>query len=283
MRASGPGISDNDNVDLVSEENAYLMRKGVTQEFATRAVHTAPKDMWYPTIAEMVKAGVLTGTATSDQFAASNLAFFSDDAKARQVLDGLPLYAGLRSAYPEDYEELVKQWSNGARVGKSQSQIIQDGRAIVFRVLTKAMPYAETSDLIAQAKIYQRYLQTLRTIDAESCSATANTGSGARINVDLAKIMPDAFNQELEINTKIISQSASNKQIIRKDTATTDLGEIFRHIGKKYPGKAQLLTQDRVPPSDYQDYCMLSVEFYGMLLQLPAERAANILRYINAS
>jgi ATP-dependent protease ClpP protease subunit len=280
---SGPGISDDDNINLVSEEKAYLMRRGVTQDFATKALHTAPKDMWYPTNAEMVKAGVVTGTATSDQFAASNLALFSDDSKARMVLDGLPLYAGLKSAYPEDYEDLVKEWSNGARIGKSQSQIIQDGRAIVSRVLIKAMPYAETSDLIAQAKVYQQYLHTLRTIDAESCFATANSGSGARINVDLEKIMPDAFNQELEINTRIISRIASNKPIIKKDNATADLEEIFRYIGKKYPGKAQLLTQDRVRPADYQDYCVLSVEFYGRLLQLSSERAANVLRYINAN
>jgi hypothetical protein len=120
-------------------------------------------------------------------------------------------------------------------------------------------------------------------VDDETCSAIADPSSGARSTVDIYKLFPTALDQELSINTKIVVASIDNRPLIFKEEAARDVDVILKTVNKRYPGKSALLTETKLRSSDYQDFCALNLEFYNQLLTLSPERAANILRYINAN
>jgi hypothetical protein len=78
------------------------------------------------------------------------------------------------------------------------------------------------------------------TVDAETCSAFADPQSGAKLNVNVNKLLPGTLDQELALKEKIIRQSALVKQ--RPDPTKTgaELGRLLDIVNKKHPGKSFL-------------------------------------------
>lgn len=56
-----PGLSEAEQAQIVSENRKDYANAGIDPDFLDRALTTPPAEMWYPTHADMVNAGVLTG------------------------------------------------------------------------------------------------------------------------------------------------------------------------------------------------------------------------------
>jgi hypothetical protein len=66
-----PGLSEDEKRAIINDNRGDYTKAGIGPEFLDRALSTPPAEMWYPTHAEMVEAGVLTSeefTVGSSQF-----------------------------------------------------------------------------------------------------------------------------------------------------------------------------------------------------------------------
>jgi hypothetical protein len=139
------GLSQADLTGLIPEELGSLIRNGVERKFAETALATSSDKMWYPSIDEMLAAHVLTGVATSNQFAASGLASLSDAAKARETLERVPLYAALRDIYPNESAAIIRSFSEGIKIGKSEDEVIAEVQQLVLPLVSRSLPNAENA------------------------------------------------------------------------------------------------------------------------------------------
>jgi hypothetical protein len=277
------GLSQSDLKDLTSDELGYFVRNGIGRQFAEKALATSSDKMWYPSTDEMLAAHILTGVATSGQFAASSLASFSDETKARHLLGQIPLYAALSDIYPNETAELTRKFSEGIKIGKSEEEVIGDVQTIVLSLVRNSIPNAENAQVLEYARLFRRYMEALLTVDAETCSALVDPESGAKVNINVNKLIPSSLDQELALKENIIRQSAFVKSKPDSTKAAAELGKLIDIVNKRHPGKSAIWSDHNIPRSEYRTYCVMNMEVYDEIFKLTPERAGNIFRFIYSS
>lgn len=86
-----PGETGQAHDEGVATAKQYYLQAGVRADFVERAMATRPDDMWYPSEAELISAGVLTGLG-SDRVRADNVASANElNGKAPIRLDDFTL------------------------------------------------------------------------------------------------------------------------------------------------------------------------------------------------
>jgi hypothetical protein len=85
-----PGLSDKDRRDMIATEETRLSSLGVSRAFAQRVNSTLPKNMWYPTIAELLKEHVATKVLDIGDSPVSYVPFVSPDGSFSVRFEGVP-------------------------------------------------------------------------------------------------------------------------------------------------------------------------------------------------
>src|SRR5262249_24678943 len=125
---------------------------------------------------------------------------------ARSDVEKEPLYAAIRDAYPAEFAELLRKFTDAYARGETTQESMDTVRPIVERVLARSLIVAPSDDLIEYLNVVLSYVEELNKIDAESCVGYLDKRRGARRNVDLAEKLPLLVERESVVVVKIIRE-----------------------------------------------------------------------------
>ena len=109
--------------DMASiEDREFLAQMGVPRAFVDRIYATPPSDLWYPSIAELRQAHIITGIADKNVFALTGIGAFNTPAKVEAILMKVSAYAAIRKADPAAFEEIKRDWLGGLERGATEAE-----------------------------------------------------------------------------------------------------------------------------------------------------------------
>jgi hypothetical protein len=111
-----------ENDDLVFKLS--FVRSGVDQSFITRAFTTPHKDMWYPSIAEMVVARILTRTSTGGEISLAPGIGMSRSALDENLLEKL-VWQKAKALRPAVFEASILEALRDSQIGASETETIE--------------------------------------------------------------------------------------------------------------------------------------------------------------
>jgi hypothetical protein len=105
---------------------------------------------------------------------------------------------------------------------------------------------------------------------------------GAKLTANLRRQFPELFEREQALHAEILNADgqSSPDSVAPAEQAGPSLVKAFNTIAARPGTKLSLLAQDKLAPSEYQDYCQVTLALFREVRQLPKQEAVRVLRYL---
>lgn len=153
----------------------YYEQDGLPAAFLNQVFRTTPRNLWFPTVPELIAAHVVTDRAPDGLFAVSGFGPHPDLAKAARALLKLPIYAALRKTDP-DWPELLALWDRTIVTGQPITAFGAEARAHIVRATRTLLPVAPIAAVRELALVMQAEIETLQQEDPDICWAYLHNG-----------------------------------------------------------------------------------------------------------
>ena len=262
----GPGVA-----------RSIYIAAGISGAFIDKALATRNEDLWRPSEAEVLAAGVVTGISDGDEFAIAGYegreitrAFWD-----KTLLKAAPVYAALKQNDPKSYDEILDIYVGEAARGTPRGKINGEVRARLNALIRARLPRADDAALIDFGRLIVDQYRALQAQDEAACYRFA---SGDSIDDAIVRMIPAALtNRETALDVRLISSAG-----VRRDAGNTDAAwqKIMAGLaaGGITSADLQFLQSGTVAPSDYRRYCSIAIGLYQQITDLPSEEAASVLR-----
>ena len=176
-----PGLTTEQRRDIVLKEEQRLVSLGVSREFARKANQAEPKDMWFPTIAELITAGVVTRVVNPSDLAISGIdqSEFATE-RLQKTLLNIKIYAAIYHADPDAYAKILESFQTGLRKGVTMTDLRAQVAPLVSKVLYEILPHASDSDLIMFTKFVVKETDLLNRESPFDCYFSLNSQQSKR-------------------------------------------------------------------------------------------------------
>jgi hypothetical protein len=267
-RASFAGEDNVDNHGSGIERTVYSAA-GISKVFIDRALATKNSDMWRPTEAELLSAGVVTRISTGDEFAIAGFGGkeLSRDDWDKSLLKASPVYAALKDKYPRDYDEILDIFSKEAARGTPRAQLLGMARARLSEFIKTLLPLADDPALIDFGRLVADQYRAIQAQDETACYRFA---AGVSVDETIIRMIPaELGSRELALDARIILSTKPGRG--KQDTAAS-WDKIRANLAAKGFSGAdlKLLDSKTVEPSQYSRYCSLAIGLYQEITNLPA-------------
>ena len=142
---------------------------GVKPDFIERALATPHHEIWHPSHAEMLAAGVFTRTSEGGE-----TAVFSTQIKTRAALVDAykknELFNALAQRAPQDFEAMVDASWHQLQRGATDVQVMGVARQQMIQSLNKYLPLASDDTLVDYFKLLEEQIEALQATDAQMCA-----------------------------------------------------------------------------------------------------------------
>jgi hypothetical protein len=266
-------------VDIPSEQKKDLMiykRRGISQDFIDRIFTAKQDDLWYPTIDEMIVAGVIhevvnPSTLKPIQYGSFNAGELED------ALKNIPAFQTIKKYEPKTYQQIVRDMEAQMKKGASILEIQQVVGGYVQVIASKVLPKTSDDALIAFARETINVLRMLEKKEPILCMK--NLFPEQYGSLEMTKYLS---NEELKpmmdaLNLVIIDsyKGPSNSKI---DTAAAE--ELMSWVVAELGDDAGYLeAQGLKNRKEYSKACKAVIRFYELILRSNKKTAGNGLRY----
>jgi hypothetical protein len=264
-----------DQLDDSLERSVYIAA-GISRAFIDRALATKNSDMWTPSAADLLSAGVITAVSSGDEYAMAGGGSVTRDDWDNGLQKASPVYGVLKEKYPDSYKEILDTFVDGAMKGAPQAQVIGQARAKLNGLIKTLVPYSDDDVLVDFGRLV---VDQYRAIELQDSSACYRFASGQDDPTVIRMIPGQLAQRELKLDAQILS--SARKQYNSGDNEAA-WSKIRTGLGLKgySAGDLKLLTENSVKPSDYARYCETTIAVYQEIIVLPAKEAAAVLRGI---
>lgn len=259
-----------------------LARRGVPQEFISHALSTPPSGMWYPTHEELLAAHVITAVVNEDKFGSGGVSGWQDRAKLERTFDGIPLFAAVAKADPQRYQALKENYISGIQSGQPLSEMsAQVHKVVVETILPTYLANGQSAELIAYWRTQVKEMQELRTPDGGNCLAFMfpTAEDTARLQNLISESTRSA---DLERLAALLEAPLGKGAAPSEAEVTPALTEAARRTEKLQPGALKLIAAANRATPRPAALCDASIAFYSMILKLPPEESAAVLKFLVA-
>ncbi|WFU73830.1 GYF domain-containing protein [Bradyrhizobium sp. CB2312] len=262
-----------DQIDGSLERSIYAA-SGVSVAFVDRALATKNADMWRPSDADLVSAGVVTKVTSGDEYAIAG----DGGRLAREDWDkGLQkaslVYRVMKEKYPHLYGEILDTFMDGTIKGAPQAQVIAEARTKLNNLIKARLPYADDAVLVDFGRLVVDQYRALQSQDKDACYRFAS-GQGDQ---NVIRLIPKELTErELELDARIISSSRTQYGAPNNDKAWEKI--VSRLTSRGYSAKDLQLLTGTVNAADHARYCDLAIVLYQEIGNLPSIEAAALLR-----
>jgi len=256
---------------------AAMLEAGYDRAFVDRAASYPSDKMWYPSVAELQAAHVISGVVDNYKFAASGYGIRPGTEDFASELRKEPLFRAMEGADSGAFAQLASQYQSRYLEGVPEGIILDDIREHTMLPLIRSrLPLADTQTLIDYAKLVADQYETLGLADAQVCYAYAARGESGKA---LQLLGADLKQREVRLSERILSATPT-----RRPTASQrDLEALYRKVFNRLVarhGEADvgvLLDPAKVRPAQYLSYCRMAAAMFKEFTQLPAAEAETVL------
>ncbi|MBR0956178.1 hypothetical protein [Bradyrhizobium japonicum] len=266
-------FAGSDSFDDGAERSIYRAA-GISGPFIERALLTRHEDMWIPSGAELLSAGVVTRVSSGDEYARGGGGRFTRHDLDKALQNSASMYRALKQAQPQAYDEMLEIVTRGTSTGIAQGELTDQVRAKVAEIISKLLPLADDSVLIDFGKLV---IEQYTAIGAQDGAACYRYASG-QPDQNLVKLIPPHLaERELELNARIILSARKRPDPVGNDRSWEKIraGLDLRGYTVK---DLELLNGKSIGAADYTRYCDVAIALYREITSLPPAEAAGVLR-----
>ncbi|MFC3227905.1 hypothetical protein ACFOGJ_11725 [Marinibaculum pumilum] len=252
---------------------------GVSPDFAQRAFFLPNAEMWFPTMAELRAAGVVTDIA-GDQFAVVDLPPEITLEEIVTEMQAYPIFAALAQAEPQTFAWLAAAYRDSLVAGRSESEILATLRTALSDTIRRLRPRADDATILAMGELHLERLEALGAADAEACRRYA---AAMELTPEVAPILDrQSIERGNRIETDIILTGMSSRERAAEPERLDALYErLFDAIEARHD-EAEILQKaadawDGRPGMAADEVCRLSAILLRQALTLPPQDAAPLL------
>lgn len=205
-----------DSAELADALKSWMLSRGVAADFVARAMSTPPTSIWYPTVDQLLRAGVLTAATSKETFAEASAAERSPDLVNGISLD-TPVNAALkrlllavRKADPAAYQRMQNELHQAVRSGSyepGESQLVSGNLNPAFK---RAAAIAADDAVVDFVRVWTERIAMLSATDPDWCVAAA--GKPDRTRAGRPAIPQHLFARQITAMTAIFETSVSKPQ-----------------------------------------------------------------------
>jgi GYF domain 2 len=276
-RGSFAGEDFRDSPELAGQRRIFTAA-GYSPQFIDRALATPSAEMWKPSEAELLSAGVITRVSTGADYAYSG--FPPDITKAyfsTALAKSADIYAAIRDRDPARYDEMVDSYYQAVIDGKTTAETIDRIAGLANAVISPLRKSAADDVLVDVANLYADQFEALQKQHPELCHQFARTGT---FPGELPKALLD---RELNLKARIVRTASA-----KFDSSAPSRELWIKLADRMYAGgvpKADIELTRATDIKDFQQprYCAAMIAFYREIARLPQAESARIVRTMIAS
>ena len=273
-----PGKGLDPYIDIPSEQKKDLviyLERGVSQEFIDSIFIAEKDDLWYPTIDEMLNAGVIHGIVNPSDLRPIEYGSI-DSIELERVFGNFPAYQTIKKYEPETYNRLIGNLVEKMREGASLIEIQQIVGNYIELLAEQHLPKTSDRALIMFARATILSLGKLEKIDPILCMKALDPQRYGTIRFSKYLSSEDLMPMMDAVNLVIIDSYGSNDRQLDVEAAESLMAEIVIQLGDD---ALYLEAQGLKNRSDYSRACKSIIKFYRLILLNDDEMSANGLRY----
>jgi ATP-dependent protease ClpP protease subunit len=268
-------------VDMEEEQGKDLLifqRQGVKSEFLDKLFDTSSDDLWYPTVDEMLDAGIIHGIINpSDllplEYSSSS---FNSEEYNEEILD-IPVYKTIQKYEPALYNKIKVELDEQIKNGATQIELQRSVANIIKPLVIGALPRTSDEALIQYIQTIVEKLKKLGEIDPILGMKMLYPQQYGVL--DFSKYSSDDGKiQTMDALDKVIID-AYEKNNPPVDTEAAEL--LMEKLVLKLRQYADYLELEGLQNTDdYKKHCEAVIKLYEYILEEDKIAAGNILRYM---
>ena len=270
----------------IEEEQAkdllLFQQQGIKSEFTERLFETSHDDLWYPTVDEMLDAGVIHGIVNPSDLLPIEYGFTPKeiDEKTLEIEEALldiPLYKTIKRYDPETYRRVIVVVGELFKKGATLIEAQRAGANLIEPLAFTAMPRTSDEALIQFIQVFVVKLKKLKETDPILCMKALYPQQYG--SLDFSKYASgDESSLLLEALNKIIVDAyAKNNPPVDTEAAELLVEELLLKLGE-YADYIEL--EGLQNTDDYGRHCDAIIKLYEYILEEDKIAAGNILRYM---
>lgn len=265
-------------VDMTSEQQKDIIifqRQGINKDFIDKIFGAEKDDLWYPTIDEMIDAGVIHGVVNPSNLKPVKYGEFDSSVLEKALLE-ISAFATIKKYDPKTYSQIIENMTVQMKKGASLIEVKQVATKYLQPLGTKSLPKASNKTLIMFARETINILAKLEEIDPILCLKNLYPAQYGSImiteylsNEELMPMM-DALSLAIKDSYELKNTSIDKKTAEKLfEEIAVQLGDDFKYLD------AQMLENRK----DYSKSCKAVIKFYELILSNNTEITGNALRY----
>ncbi len=255
--------------------SGLLLAAGIARPFVDRVAAQPAAGMWYPTVAELGAAHVITAAVDSRRFASSGLGADPGALAFARDLRSAGLYRTFEDVEPRLFLRLVERYQKGYDAGQSEGEIQDRLGEVTAPVIRRHIAQADNAVLIDYANLIADQFAAVGAKDARACFLRVTRGA----TPDQAGLLgPELRDREQALQQRAlrstVPRTAAPPDLLRHDYAT-----VFKQLGDRYStAELQMFDHpDKVTAAQYPTFCRMTTAMFRGIATLPAMRASDVM------
>lgn len=252
-----------------------LLAAGIERPFVDRVAAQPATGMWYPTVAELEAAHVITAAVDTRRFASSGLGARPGALAFARDLRSIALYRAFEEAEPRLFLRLVERYQEGYDAGLSEGEIQDRLGEMTAPVIRRHVAGSDNAVLIDYANLMADQFAAVGAKDARACFLRVTRGA----TPDQAVLLDaDLREREQAIQARALRSTVPRTPVPR-DLLEGDYAVVFKQLGDRYsPADLQMFDHpDKVTPAQYPTFCRMTTAMFRGIAALPAMRAGDVM------
>jgi hypothetical protein len=277
-----PGMTESQRRASDQALRQTMLLAGVSDDFITHVLETSHSSMWYPTIQEMRRAGVITSESFGERFAVSGVLLRSSSPEdIDRDWSARPGFRAIKEVEPDAYWTMVKAVSTAIQSGKTVKEVQKLVRTTSEQLVLKYLPVASDEALLATRDCWVETLERFKDNDSEACVAMFSPQS-VTADFDYVRISSEWSNtNRLAVMEQVLrSATGSTRPQLNAGEAEKDLARIRMKLRRYFGRDVELLAKEHDWMAHSDRVSEILLNFYRETQNIPQPRQANLLRYM---
>jgi len=273
-----PGMSKRELQEAAQDQVKLFLAAGFDRAFVDKALSTPSNDLWKPSIEVLLEVKAVTGVSDGSDFAASGFGIATTREEMTASLTKMtPILQVMQTKFPDKHKAIVTAYYEAFVEGQTLIQAAAAMRGKLSEAIVALRPTADDQVLVDLGALIADQYAALNARSPKLCYQYA-TGAGGE--TDFNDVIPKPLlDREKEISRRII-ETAKRRSEIQPAT----MAELWKKLGARLNAKAvtaeqfDLISNSKILPSKYVEYCNIWVTLYREVARLPAVEGAALMR-----
>ena len=206
-----PGMSS-DDIAASDSQREIFSAAGFASGFITKALATPNKDLWTPSIDELLQARVVTAISDGSNFAASGYgAKVNREKMASELTKYISALKELKERFLNSYNVVIDAYYNAYLAGQTEKETIAAARAKLLPIISAIRAFADDAVLVELGRVYAFQYSALRSKDATLCYIPRSRHDPKILWVDDAEIVGDRITKVRPIPRNLFTQKTERR------------------------------------------------------------------------